>query len=315
MGRLGAVRARAVAVRLRVHHEPREPAVLAPGTRRAPGRLGPGARAAAGARHGRGRRHQSQLQPDGARPRTARGRPRADARGHLARPAHAARAAAPRNRDEPVRPGDQGCDGRRHRADGPHHRRVHRLRTPDAAPARAGRPVDDRAGSGRARRERGRRRDPHAPRARRGDRGRRDRHAPRDRQPRRERAQVRPEHDGRHRAHHAGDARVACARRAVGERRRPGHPGRSAAARDAPVLSRRCRAQQRGRHGPRDGDRAAPRQPLSRRAALAQPQAGTRARSHARIPGRQIPRDGMTHARQATQAYAIDALGNFYEGH
>lgn len=64
---------------------------------------------------------------------------RADARGDLARSAHAARAAAPRNRNEPVRPGDEGRDGRRHRADGPHHRRVHRLRAPRAAHAR---PVD-----------------------------------------------------------------------------------------------------------------------------------------------------------------------------
>ena len=43
---------------------------------------------------------QHGLQPHGARARQGRGRPRRDARRHLARPAHAAGAPAPRGRDE-----------------------------------------------------------------------------------------------------------------------------------------------------------------------------------------------------------------------
>ena len=66
VGRLGAVRARVVAIRLRVHHQPGEPAVLAARARRAADRLGPDARATARARDGRRGRDQSQLQPDGA---------------------------------------------------------------------------------------------------------------------------------------------------------------------------------------------------------------------------------------------------------
>src|SRR5258708_2409688 len=53
----------------------------------------------------RGRRVQAQLQPDGAGPRTARGRPRTEARRYFPQSAHAARAAAARNRNEPFRPG------------------------------------------------------------------------------------------------------------------------------------------------------------------------------------------------------------------
>lgn len=62
MGWLGPVRAGAVATRLGLHHQPVEPALLAARVSRAQG----GRRADARARHGRGRRNQSQLESDGA---------------------------------------------------------------------------------------------------------------------------------------------------------------------------------------------------------------------------------------------------------
>ena len=55
-------------------------------------------------------------------------RPRRAAGRRVARPAHAARAAAPRRRDEHARRRDARRHGRRHRGDGPHHRPVPRLR-------------------------------------------------------------------------------------------------------------------------------------------------------------------------------------------
>ena len=61
------------------------------------------------------------LRADRAGPRAAAGR-------RLARPAHAARAAAPRRRDDGARRRDAHGHGRRHRGDGPHHRPVPRLR-------------------------------------------------------------------------------------------------------------------------------------------------------------------------------------------
>ena len=90
---------------------------------------------------------QHGLQPDGARARQGRAGPGGHAGRHLARPAHAAGAAAPGSRDERAGRGGQGQHGPGHRPARRHHRQVHGLRPPRRGQAGAGEP----AGRGRAR--------------------------------------------------------------------------------------------------------------------------------------------------------------------
>ena len=117
------------------------------------------AAAAAGERPLGDREAQPRLQPDDGEPPPVRAGPRAAARGGVARPAHAARAAAARHRDGREGRGDARGHGRRHRRDGPHHRSVPRVRAHRSRRrARAGRRGGDRRRVRRPLRARGPRR-------------------------------------------------------------------------------------------------------------------------------------------------------------
>ncbi|CBJ51102.2 putative peptide chain release factor 2 (RF-2) (prfB) [Ralstonia solanacearum PSI07] len=246
-----------------LHHLARQPAAQTIGRYRARHQRGRRPEIAArGRRHGSGA-GESQLQPDGAGPQATGGRPRRDARRHLARPAHAAHAPAPGNRDEPDRRPDPRADGGRHRTDGRHHRPVPGLCAPHRRDAGNRRP--DRTG---ARYRTGlfhpRRHRPHAQAGARGHRPLQpDGNAAHPRQPGRERtplwqdARHRPRRDhGQHRA--AGQRGGAV--RGRPRRRRAGRP---VSAVDAAVLPAGIRAQRSqgggARHVDREPDTAAQR--------------------------------------------------------